>query len=221
MRGLIKKDIFWHTPRAWICACNGGVRTFKHQVHHPPQAVISLPLTIHHSILLIHWQQSYDCTAHFSPFSPFSLLSRKGGGSQGELGEGPGVADFQRWWGCPEQSFVGWIWEFGSAKWPPDDAWHLGLSIYALTRSPKGRKIGLSVESCCFSGQICQNSDWCILRSWKSIQKVWPWHMYFNKGSGAKGSCTQNTCDPSSWRGMTLERLTSMQKMHFCVRKCL
>ena len=27
----------------------------------------------------------------------------EGGGSLGELGEGPGVADLQRWWGFPEQ----------------------------------------------------------------------------------------------------------------------
>jgi len=58
-------------------------------------------------------------------------------------------------------------------------------------------------------------------RSRKTINKVWPWHMYFNRGSGAKGSCTQNTCDPSSWRGSPLERLTSMQKLHFFATKCL
>ena len=28
----------------------------------------------------------------------------EGGGSQGELGEGPGVEDLQRCWGCDEQS---------------------------------------------------------------------------------------------------------------------
>ena len=30
-----------------------------------------------------------------------------GGGSPGELGEGPGVADLQRCWGCHEQSYQG------------------------------------------------------------------------------------------------------------------
>ena len=29
----------------------------------------------------------------------------EGGGSQGELGEGPGVVDLQRCWGCSEQSY--------------------------------------------------------------------------------------------------------------------
>ena len=29
------------------------------------------------------------------------------GGSQGELGEGPGVVDLQRCWGCPEHSYQG------------------------------------------------------------------------------------------------------------------
>ena len=33
----------------------------------------------------------------------------EGGGSQGELGEGPGVVDLQRCWGCPEQSYTGRI----------------------------------------------------------------------------------------------------------------
>ena len=33
----------------------------------------------------------------------------EGGGSQGELGEGPGVADLQRCWGFPEQSYTGRI----------------------------------------------------------------------------------------------------------------
>ena len=32
---------------------------------------------------------------------------QQGGGFQGELGEGPGVADLQRCWGCPEQSYTG------------------------------------------------------------------------------------------------------------------
>ena len=31
----------------------------------------------------------------------------EGGGSQGELGEGPGVVDSQRCWGFPEQSYRG------------------------------------------------------------------------------------------------------------------
>ena len=31
----------------------------------------------------------------------------EGGGSQGILGEGPGVADLQRCWGCDEQSYQG------------------------------------------------------------------------------------------------------------------
>ena len=33
----------------------------------------------------------------------------KGGGSQGELGEGPGVVDLQRCWGFSEQSYTGRI----------------------------------------------------------------------------------------------------------------
>ena len=33
----------------------------------------------------------------------------EGGGSLGELGEGPGVGDFQRCWGCSEQSYKGRI----------------------------------------------------------------------------------------------------------------
>ena len=32
---------------------------------------------------------------------------REGGGSQGGLGEGPGVVDLQRCWGCSEQSYKG------------------------------------------------------------------------------------------------------------------
>ena len=35
--------------------------------------------------------------------------SGEGGGSQGELGEGPGVEDLQRCWGCHEQSYTGRI----------------------------------------------------------------------------------------------------------------
>ena len=31
----------------------------------------------------------------------------EGGGSLGILGEGPGVVDLQRCWGCPEQSYQG------------------------------------------------------------------------------------------------------------------
>ena len=31
------------------------------------------------------------------------------GGSQGELGKGPGVVDSTRCWGFPEQTFLGWI----------------------------------------------------------------------------------------------------------------
>ena len=34
---------------------------------------------------------------------------REGGGSQGELGEGPGGADLQRCWGFDEQSYKGRI----------------------------------------------------------------------------------------------------------------
>ena len=33
----------------------------------------------------------------------------EGGGSPGELGEGPGVVDLQKCWGCPEQSYKGRI----------------------------------------------------------------------------------------------------------------
>ena len=33
----------------------------------------------------------------------------EGGGSPGELGEGPGVVDLQRCWGFPEQSYQGRI----------------------------------------------------------------------------------------------------------------
>ena len=33
----------------------------------------------------------------------------EGGGSPGELGEGPGAADLQRCWGYPEQSYQGRI----------------------------------------------------------------------------------------------------------------
>ena len=40
----------------------------------------------------------------------------EGGGSQGELGEGPGVVDLQRCWGFPEQSFVGRIKDLGSSQ---------------------------------------------------------------------------------------------------------
>ena len=40
----------------------------------------------------------------------------EGGGSQGELGEGPGVADLQRCWGCDEQSYQGRILDVGTSK---------------------------------------------------------------------------------------------------------
>ena len=39
------------------------------------------------------------CSFVFSPY--------QGGGSPGELAEGPGVADLQRCWGSPEQSYQG------------------------------------------------------------------------------------------------------------------
>ena len=35
--------------------------------------------------------------------------SEEGGGSLRELGEGPGVVDLQRCWGCSEQSYQGRI----------------------------------------------------------------------------------------------------------------
>ena len=43
-----------------------------------------------------------------------TIITRKGeglegGGSPGELGEGPGVVDLQRCWGCSEQSYQGRI----------------------------------------------------------------------------------------------------------------
>ena len=38
------------------------------------------------------------------------------GGSQGELGEGPGVVDLQSCWGFSEQSFKGRIQDLGSSK---------------------------------------------------------------------------------------------------------
>ena len=40
----------------------------------------------------------------------------EGGGSQGEVGEGPGVVDLQRCWGCPEQRYKGRIQDLGSSK---------------------------------------------------------------------------------------------------------
>ena len=60
-----------------------------------------------------------DCAPVPHPPAPFRTLALserqnqkgkgEGGGSQGELGEGPGVVDLQRCWGCDEQSYQGLI----------------------------------------------------------------------------------------------------------------
>ena len=49
---------------------------------------------------------------HYAPRMKDATHERgkgEGGGSQKELGKGPGVVDLQRCWGSPEQSYQGRI----------------------------------------------------------------------------------------------------------------
>ena len=58
---------------------------------------------------LTSWKVRIRCAWPRVPFQRGKGEGLEGGGSQGKPGEGPGVGDSQRCWGCPEQSYKEWI----------------------------------------------------------------------------------------------------------------
>ena len=66
--------------------------------------IIPAPLRLPHPLLIL-------LVFQITPKSKGERGNREGqgeaGGSQGILGEGPGVVDLQRCWGCDEQSYQG------------------------------------------------------------------------------------------------------------------